>query len=284
MTSADPVFDIGKPPEHPTVSVVVPIYGRYDFIEYQLSLFADDADWKDTELIYVLDDPRIAQDAVNLCREIHPLFRVPIRVVGCRRNRGFAAATNVGVTVARGRLILLLNSDVMPRRPGWISELRRLYDSIPSPGALGPKLLFPDGSLQHAGMSFEQLPRYPGIWLNDHPGKGLPSEVAPKGTLTSVPALTAACLMVSKQLYREIGGMDESYILGDFEDSDFCLKLRRAGRQICCAPSVELYHLERQSQRLIGGTEWRSALTLYNAWLHTKRWGDSIRHLTRETV
>src|SRR5262249_48381599 len=126
--------------------------------------------------------------------------------------------------------------------------------------------------------------RYPGLWLNGHPGKGLPGEPMPKGTLVPVPAITAACLMVSRDLYAEVGGLDENYILGDFEDSDLCMKLRAAGRQICCAPQVELYHLERQSQRLIGTSEWRSALTLYNAWLHTKRWGDSIERMSRENA
>ena len=279
VPNANSVIDVGIVPDNPTVSVIVPIYGRNDFIEYQLSLFADDPDWKDAELIYVIDDPRISSQTVQLCREIHPLYRVPTRLVVGRQNRGFAAANNAGAARARGKLLLLLNSDVMPKRRGWLSELCRQYESLPGVGALGAKLLFPDGSLQHGGISFERTPRFPGLWLNSHPGKGLPPGTAAKGALVAVPAVTAACLMVDRDLYLSVGGLDEGYILGDFEDSDFCLKLRRAGRQICCAQSVELFHLERQSQQSIGSDAWRAGLTLYNAWVHTKRWDESIRQL-----
>ncbi|HEX4473828.1 MAG TPA: glycosyltransferase [Polyangiaceae bacterium] len=278
----EPVFEIGAPPERPTVSVVVPIYGRYDLIEYQLALFADDPDFQGAELIYVVDDPRIAQLALRLCRELFPLYRVPCRVVVCRRNNGFAAANNVGAAIARGRLLLLLNSDVMPIRSGWLSELTRIYDALRQPGALGATLLFPDGSVQHAGMTFGQIPTYPGLWLNSHPKKGHPNEPNTRKGPVAVPAVTAACLMVERQLYLSVGGLDEDYILGDFEDSDFCLKLRAAGRQVWYSPAVELYHLERQSQTLIGTQDWRHGLTLYNAWRQTEKWGGAIGKLLQE--
>lgn len=283
-SNAESVLDIGTVPENASVSIIVPIYGRNDFIEYQLSLFADDPDLKDAELIYVIDDPRISAQTVQLCREIYPLYRIPMRLVVGRHNRGFAGANNAAVARARGRLLLLLNSDVMPKRPGWLSELRRQYDSLPGAGALGAKLLFPDGSLQHAGISFERIARYPGLWLNNHPGKGLPANAPARSAVVPVPAVTAACLMVDRNLYLGVGGLDESYILGDFEDSDFCLKLRRAGRQVYCSQSVELFHLERQSQGSIGSDSWRTGLTLYNAWVHTRRWDDSIRQLITRRI
>jgi GT2 family glycosyltransferase len=263
------------------VSVVVPIYGRYDFIEYQMSLFADDPEWEGVELIYVVDDPRIGEDAIRLARQLHPLFRVSCRVITCLRNNGFSAACNIGAALTRGRLLLLLNSDVMPKRPGCLGDLTRAYDSAKEPGVVGAKLLFADGSVQHAGMTFHQFPSRPGLWFNVHPGKGLPNDADGAGTLVPVPAVTGACMMLERQLFLDVGGFDESYIIGDFEDSDLCLRLRERGRQCYVASSVELYHLERQSQSLAGSTEWRESLTLYNAWRQTDKWDTTIRGIVR---
>ena len=77
-------------------------------------------------------------------------------------------------------------------------------------------------------------------------------------------------------LYRGLGGLSEDYIIGDFEDSDFCHRVRRSGRRNRVALDVALYHLERQSQALDGDAAWRRALTLYNCWLHDRRWGATI--------
>ena len=269
------IVEVGETPAAPTVSLVVPIYGRYDFIEYQMALFADDPDVREAELIYVIDDPRIVDEAVRLCREIYPIFGVACRLVLAEQNNGFAKATNIGAAIARGPLLLLLNSDVMPRGHGWLGEMTRAYASLPSPGALGPRLLFPDGSLQHGGMKFVQEPWFPGIWLNDHPGKGLPPDAAPH-LVQRVPAITAACMMVAAEVYHGLGGLDEGYPVGDFEDSDFCLKLQQLGHGSWVAPWIELVHLERQSQQLDGDLDWRQSLTLYNAWRHTRKWDQLI--------
>lgn len=273
-------IDVGEVHEAPDISVIVPIYGRYDFIEYQLSLFADDADLRTNELIFVIDDPRICDDAVRLCRERQPLFRVPCRIITCQRNNGYAAANNIGAAVARGRLLLLLNSDVMPKAPGWLSGLQRAHAALNNPGAIGPKLLYADGSLQHAGVAFEQRPGWPGLWINDHPGKGCRNLPQVNPAPVPVPAVTGACMLVERSLYESVGGLDEDYILGDFEDSDFCLALRRRGRQNWYIPSIELYHLERQSVSLLGAPDWRMALTLCNAWRHTNKWDDVIRDIS----
>lgn len=276
------VLEIGKNPDAADTSVIVPIYGRFDFIEYQLSLFADDADLHRNELIYVIDDPQIAVEAVRMCRERFPLFRVPMRVIVCRGNNGYAAANNVGASIARGRLLVLLNSDVMPKAPGWLSALQRVHDALRDPGPIGPKLLYHDGAVQHGGMGFEQPSDLPGLWMNAHPGKGIPSLEPDPVRPVAVPAVSGACLMVDGRSYRDVGGLDEGYILGDFEDSDLCLKFRKLGRRSFYVPQVELYHLERQSVALSGPDDWRTSLTLYNAWRHTKKWNDVIQESVRE--
>jgi len=102
----------------------------------------------------------------------------------------------------------------------------------------------------------------------------------------AVPAVTGACLLIDRKLFNMLGGMSEDYVIGDFEDSDLCLRVRQHGLKIYYTPDVELYHLERQSMRLIGhgSAWWRQSLTLYNMWKHTRRWGALIPQVLDEFV
>ena len=118
-----------------------------------------------------------------------------------------------------------------------------------------------------------------GMWWVDHPAKGLPDSLIQKKGLTALPAVTGACMMLDKSIYNEVGGMDESYILGDFEDSDLCLKVLEAGYTNYLMDEITLFHLERQSQNLFTNTGWKFKLTVYNGWQHSKRWGQKIGEL-----
>ena len=259
----------GVPPVQPTGTVIVPLYGRYDFMRYQLALFADDAAMPGVELLYVVDDPRIHDAVLELAAEIQPLFRIPFAVVHAGRNLGFAGANNLGARVARGDLLLLVNSDLMPARAGWVEAARVALASIPEAGAIGAQLLYEDGSVQHEGMGTEPYAGWGGLQINTHPRKGF-APGAPGAPPRRVPAVTAAFLALKRKLYLELGGFDEGYILGDFEDSDLCRRIRERKLECFVLPDLDLYHLERQSQNLAGEAAWKSKLSLINAWRHER--------------
>lgn len=271
----------GRQVTNPQVTVIVPLYGRYDFMEYQLSQFAIDPDFQDVELIYVVDDPNILDRVMGTASDLYAMYGVPFVVVWGGRNRGFAGANNFGSEFANAETLLLLNSDVLPKYPGWLSAMKRAHQELDSPGAIAPALLYEDDSVQHAGMTFEPHPDIPELWVNVHEYKGLPASLVlgqqtqPKEVL----AVTAACLMMSMKIYVELGGLDERYILGDFEDSDLCLKALDKGYKNYFLPSIELYHVERQSQNLFENLSWRQRITLYNCWEHTEKWGNAISAL-----
>ena len=267
----DAVVEYGVAPRAPDISIVVPLYGRIDLLEVQLATLADDPDIARCELVYVLDSPDLEPGLRQLAPQLVPIYRVPFRVVFLDRNIGFAGANNAGASVAKGRLLVLLNSDVVPTAPGWLAQLQAFYDGTPDIGALGPKLLFEDDSLQHAGMHFVQPAGSP-VWQNAHYYKGLHRTLPAANVPRCVPAVTAACLMIDRALYTACGGLSGSYVKGDYEDSDLCLRLLAAGRENWYLPSVELYHLEGQSYD--AGT--RAVHSRYNAWLHTQRWRDQI--------
>jgi GT2 family glycosyltransferase len=268
------VRSYGTGPEHPSASVIVPLYGRHDFAEYQLALFANDPEFREIELIYVVDDPSILGEFSGMCADLYGMYKVPFVVAHCGLNLGFAGANNLGAAVARAEHLLFLNSDVLPKRPMWVGDLLRIYKSLNNPGVLSPKLLYEDGSIQHAGMAFKHHPGWADMWINDHPLKGQ----SPLGLdgIRKVDAVTAACAMIASGLFSAIGGFSEDYIIGDFEDSDLCLRLLADGRSNYIALDVELFHLERQSQNRVGDISWRTNLTLYNCWLHNSRWAELI--------
>jgi GT2 family glycosyltransferase len=172
---------------------------------------------------------------------------------------------------------VLLNSDVIPDSPGWVSSLSHFYDATPSIGALGPKLLYEDGSLQHAGLYFDRGPDAT-LWTNLHYFKGLDSDFAPANVTRPVPAVTGACLMIERALWDDVGGLNCAYVQGGYEDSDLCLRLLEAGRDNWYLPHVELHHLEDQSFP----SEARRNATAYNTWLQTHLWGDRIERIMRD--
>lgn len=259
------ITQYGTPIKQPTVSVIIPLYGRYDFIRYQLSHFTDDKDFQFIDLIYVIDDPNIIIAANEYATMYQPVFNIPFRTVSYGYNLGFAGANNVGVSFARTDVILLMNSDILPKQSGWITILKTHLESLLNVGAVAPLLQFADDSIQHAGMITQRNTRFPGFLFNIHPNKGQPWYGTDEPYQCAM--LTGACLMLNKQVYLNIGGLDESYILGDFEDSDLCLALRKQGKTLWLVPKAKLWHLERQSQNLNSEIGFRQLLTLHNAWI-----------------
>lgn len=263
---------LGNPPAAPEASIIIPLYGTLDFLTTQIMCFSEDSAFKNqAELIYVLDDPTLVDGFRIMLEERFQLFRVPVRWVFGVCNRGFAAANNLGARIARGNTLIFMNSDVFPRQPGWINQFVNYLGANPDTGIAGCRLLYPDGSLQHAGMRFlyrEALR----IWTNVHPFSGCAPELDPAAGPTSVPAVTGACMALRREDYDAVGGWSTDYIIGDFEDSDLCLKMREYGKRIDYLPDISLVHLERQTFSLLGDDGYRQRLAIYNAVVHQQKW------------
>jgi Predicted glycosyltransferases len=266
---------LGAAVERPLVSLIIPLYGRTDFVEHQLIEFAQDA-WLQShaEIIYVVDDPKLVEPFAAQAEALFRLYRLPFTWVWGSVNRGFSGANNLGARQARGEHLLFLNSDAFPQAPGWLESLLAVLQSRPDVGAVAPRLVFGDGAIQHAGMRFMRRDEL-GVWVNHHPCMGLDPALDPAQELTIVPAVTGACLALRRTDFDRVGGWDTGYLVGDFEDSDLCLKLREAGLNVAYLPSVQLTHLERQSFKLLGQDDLRTRVVIYNAVRHQNRW----RHL-----
>jgi len=272
----------GKAPSDPVVSIVIPLYRRFDFIEHQIAEFARDPWLQEcAEIIYVVDDPNIIEPVRALTRRVFQLFGVAVRLVWNGHNGGYSAANNLGASQARGRAILFMNSDVIPIEPGWLKRMLDTLDRDEGIGAVGAQLRFADGGIQHIGMAHEHDAAL-GVWWCKHPGAGLDPDLASPRGVTEVTALTGACLLVRRTAFDRAGGWDTGYLIGDFEDSDLCLTLREHGFRLVLEPSAVLVHLERQSVVSIGEDTFRLRVTLLNAARHYSRWKDAITG--KETV
>lgn len=274
--------DFGRLPGNPTVSIIVPLFGRAEFMESQMLGWAADP-WirAHAELVYVIDDPTLDASMRAIAEELHRLYRIPFRCIWGGINRGYSGANNLGAAHATGEYLLFLNSDVFPQQAGWLPRMIDVLECDPEVGVVGARLTFAEGGIQHAGMVFERLDEYD-VWINKHPMLGFDPALDPATGPTAVPAVTGACLLVQRGDFDAIGGWDTGYVIGDFEDSDLCLKMRSRGRQIVYVPDVQLTHLERQSMSRLGEPGYRMRVTLWNGYRHQNRWRPLIEALAGE--
>ncbi len=268
----DSVEQYGQPPEQTKVSIIVPLYKRIEFLEHQIAQFVQDDELAAmADLVYVLDSPVDAEFLRLFAPQLYRLYRVPFRLAILNGNGGFAIVNNLGASLARAPRLLLMNSDVIPVAPGWLGRLLDFHESHERVGAVAPKLLYEDESIQHAGLYFYRPPGAH-VWSNEHYFKGMHRDVAAASVSRAVPAVTGACMLIATQLYRELGGLRGMFVQGDYEDSDLCLRLAEAGYESWYCADVALYHLEGQSY----ATEERELISEYNKWLHSELWRDAF--------
>lgn len=278
--SAEPVgldvVQIGTRPKDPSVSVVIPLYRNLRFVRHQVAAFARDPMLRASEIIMVLDSPEQRGEAEHLLRGVCGLTSLPVTLAVHGRNAGYATACNTGASLATAPMLLQLNSDVIPDRVGWLTHLLTRLESDPSIGCVGPKLMFDDGSLQHAGLYFARGPL--DDWYNCHYFKGFPRFYPEANKPRFTPGVTGAAMLMRRSAWDAVGGFHADYIVGDYEDSDLCLRLRQAGYGIFYEPAAELFHFERQSIAQHGGYAGTVAAA-YNRRLHHRRWAGTIETL-----
>jgi GT2 family glycosyltransferase len=233
--------------DRPSVSVVIPTAGasgrvwgahRTFVVEAVRSLVLHST-WPVDEWIVVADrqtPPAVLAALADLCGD-------RLRIVCYDRPFNFAASLNLGTARATGEYILLLNDDVELITGDFLETMLGLAQ-VPDVGVVGCKLLYDDGTLQHAGHVYSGEPMHAFL------GRGA-DEPGPHGLLLvdrEVSGVTAACALVRAGVYDEVGGFSPAFPL-NYNDVDFCLKVRRAGYRILYTPHAALYHFESKSRR-----------------------------------
>jgi len=185
------------------------------------------------------------------------LSSTPHRVVGFGEEFNFSRINNVAAREAAGEYLLFLNDDTEVISGEWMEEMLR-HTQREEVGAVGARLLYPDGRIQHAGvLTGVGHPWVPAIATHSHqrypPGSS--GYVGAVKVTRNYSAVTAACMMVRRSVFEEIGGFDEKNLRVAYNDVDLCLRMRERGYLIVYTPYAELYHHESASRGLGGTTE-----------------------------
>ena len=263
-------LDWPLPSPAPRASIVIPSRDRLDLIERVCRGVLHETAYADLELIIVDNgstDPAVLAHYEKLRRDPR------VRILIDPRPFNFAAMVNDGVAAATGAIVVLLNNDVAVLDPGWLDAMVR-QAGRPEVGAVGAKLLYADGTLQHAGVVVG-LGGRAGHILRRRSGD-TPGHLGRLRVAHEVSAVTAACLAVSRDKYLAVGGFDAESFPVDFNDVDFCLRLGAAGWKTIWTPSATLAHLESVSRGPSVGA--KRARFEQEAARFSERWRDVIRH------
>lgn len=234
----------------PRVSVLLPTRDQVRMLQRCLDTLLGGTDYPDLEVI-VLDNDTAEPEArryLDGLRAAEAELEGKVKVVACPGSFNYSAMINRGAKIASGDYLLLLNNDTAVLHPEWLREMMA-HALQPGVGAVGVRLLFPDGHLQHAGVILGTPA--------DHPFEGqagdAPGYFGRALLAQDWSAVTAACLLVSAQDFAAVSGFDEGRLAVAFNDVDFCLKLGAAGKRVVYTPNAVLLHEGSKSQR--EGTE-----------------------------
>jgi GT2 family glycosyltransferase len=215
----------------PLVSIIVPVFNKVEYTSKCLRAIA--AHTRDVPYEVIVIDNASSDDTPRALSR-----REGIRYRRNGENLGFAKASNQGAAMATGRFLLFLNNDTEPH-PGWAAEMVAEMERDPAVAIVGSKLLYPDGTIQHAGVGFAYA-----MWQPI-----MPMHVSSRQPAASVTqrrelnAVTAACMLVRPEVFLAAGGFDEGYVNG-YEDVDFCLEVRARGGKIVFTPASVVTHHE----------------------------------------
>jgi GT2 family glycosyltransferase len=242
-------------------SIIIPVWNQWEYTNNCINALLKTVSPESTEIIVV--DNGSSDKTIQELQKFSAKFNY-FKIIRNQQNLGFAKACNQGGHSASGEYLIFLNNDTVPNQR-WLENLIEAVKIDPAIGGAGSLLLYPNGTIQHAGMGLLHhqmiatdskimgplsLPYH--LWKGEQPAATI------KHGYQIVPALTGACLLIPKKYFIEIGGFDENFKNG-FEDIDLCFRLRSKGLKMLFCPFSVLTHFEsvtpnryeREKQNLI---------------------------------
>ncbi len=258
---------------HPLVSIVVTTRDAPDDLDRCLTSIFDRTTYSAFEVVVV-------DNQTTDARALRVLKQHPVRVVPLNERFNFSRANNLGVQQAKGEYVILLNNDTEVLTPEWI-EILIGYLERDGVGIVGPLLVYPDHTVQHAGVVLG--PRGTADHVMRHFPAGSDGYAGSLSSAREVSAVTGACMMVRRREYLEFGGLVEYYGT-HYQDVDFCLRVLEAGRSIICVPTATLIYREGASRGAF--YDHLDRALLLDTWGHLVARGDRYfnPHFSRETA
>ena len=213
-----------------TCTIIIPVFNKVEFTKKCIESIIKNTPQNLFKIIII--DNASTDDTLNYLKSLEG----DVRVITNEKNLGFAKACNQGAQMASTEYLLFLNNDTEPEK-GWIEPLIEVLDKDTSVRAVGSKLLFPDGTIQHAGVVIFNDKKLPDPLVARHIYYGQPKNLPEANQLREYQALTAACLLIRKSAFNDAGGFDEGYWNG-YEDVDLALSFKRRGGNLCINPEA----------------------------------------------
>lgn len=229
------------PAAPPKVTLIIPTRDKVDLLRTCISSILLKTDYPDFEIV-IVDNQSAEPETLEFLQAIAADPRVRVLTYDAPFN--YSAINNYAVSAAYGELIGLINNDIEVIGPDWLREMAA-HAVRPDVGAVGAMLYYPDDSIQHAGV-------VTGLWgIAGHLYVGKPrgyiGQMGRAVLVQEMSAVTAACLVMRKSVFEQVGGLDERLHVA-FNDVDLCLRVRQAGYRNIWTPYAELYHHESASR------------------------------------
>jgi glycosyltransferase involved in cell wall biosynthesis len=259
----------GSPPRWPLVSIIVPTRDQVKLLRRCLVSIRQKTGYAPIEIVIVDNgstDPVTHAFLRDLAQD------ASIHILTDPDEFNFSRLINRGAGVARGEILAIVNNDIETEQSGWLREMVS-HALRPEVGAVGARLWYPDGRLQHAGVvlglhgvashAFQRFPPQPAAPMN-----------RTFALSQNYSAVTAACMVMRKTTFDDLGGFDEN-LPHNFNDVDFCLRLRERGWQIVWTPYANLIHHESASRGRDSGSAQRAQLSREATYVQEK-WSEQL--------
>ncbi len=253
----------------PVTSIVIPVYNKVSYTQRCLEQLSTTLPHDFNGEIIIVDDS--SSDETPAVLEHWAEADGRIKILRNAENAGFIVSCNRGAEAAQGDILIFLNNDTLPLS-GWLPPLLRVFRDKPEAGAVGGKLVYPNGTLQEAG----------GIIFSDGSGcnfgKHDNAANAPLyNFMREVDYCSGALLATRRALFMELGGFDERFKPAYYEDTDYCFSLRENGYRVYYQPESVIVHFEGTSS----GTDINTGVKSYQAVNRTKfveKWHKALKH------
>jgi GT2 family glycosyltransferase len=262
-------YPVPDPP--PRVSVIIPIRDRPRLLARCVNGLLHRTDYPALEVIIVDNDSRERTTARLLAR----LGKDPrVRKLPFPGPFNWSALNNAAVGESNADIVVLLNNDIDVISPGWLREMVS-HAVRPDIGIVGAKLLYPDSTVQHAGIVLG--PAAAARHLMRHAERDDPGYRGMLKLTRTVSAVTGACMAMRRRVFQEAGGLEETRLSVGYNDIDLCLRVRAKGYRVLFAPNAELFHLEAASRGLDLSPEKQRRAREEQSYM-IGRWGDLVEH------
>ena len=222
------------------ISIIIPFKDKVQLLEKCLASILKKTSYQDYEVL-LIDNQSLETKTLKYLETLKD--NPKISILKYEKPFNFSAINNFAATKAKGNYLLFLNNDTEVISENWLEAMLKEFKDAKI-GAVGAKLLYPNGKIQHVGVKMD--PKHGPV----HTARMKAEDEVHFSESRECIAVTGACLLTPKDLFLQLGGFDEKNLPIAYNDIDYCFKVRKQGFKIICTPQAKLFHFESASRGL----------------------------------